>query len=128
MSIDTNRDELRSCQIRISPEHMKVLRGDLDLKDDRALKEVVAFLIIFGEPLYIDLEKEFKSRDPDTLLQCWKVACDIGGAFSEKLSSFGCGGFESNFLTWNHLIIKYKEGRVRSYMDLVDSLLIAYGI
>lgn len=56
------------------------------------------------------------------------MACDIGGAFREKLKAFGCGGFQPNCLTWNNLIFKYKKGRVRSYMNLVDSLLVAYGI
>ncbi len=37
-----------SNQIKISPEHMKVLKDDLDSKDDRALKEIVAYLIVFG--------------------------------------------------------------------------------
>ncbi|ODS30543.1 MAG: hypothetical protein SCARUB_04346 [Candidatus Scalindua rubra] len=128
MPINSNKAELSSCQIKISPEHMKVLKDDLDSKDDRALKEIVAFLIVFGEPLYKSLEKEYKSQNTDILLQCWKVACEIGGAFSEKLKAFGCGGFQSNCLTWNHLIFKYKEGRVRSYINLVDSLLVAYGI
>ncbi len=117
-----------SNQIKISPEHMKVLKDDLDSKDDRALKEIVAFLIVFGKPLYECLEKEYKNQNPDVLLQCWYIACDIGGAFSEKLKAFGCGGFQSNCLTWNNLIFKYKEGIVRSYMNLVDSLLVAYGI
>ncbi len=80
MPINFNKAELSSCQIKISPEHMKVLRDDLDSKDDRALKEIVAFLIVFGKPLYECLEKE------------------------------------------------YKEGIVRSYLNLVDSLLVAYGI
>ena len=30
---------------------MKALKDDLDSKDDRVLKEIVAFLIVFGEPL-----------------------------------------------------------------------------
>jgi hypothetical protein len=38
---------------------MKVLKDDLDLKDDRAFKELVAFLIAFGKPLYECLEKEY---------------------------------------------------------------------
>ncbi len=38
-------------QIKISPEHMKVLKNDLNSKDDRTFKEIVAFLIVFGEPL-----------------------------------------------------------------------------
>jgi len=117
-----------SNQIKISPEHIEVLKDDLDSKDDRAQKEIVAFLIVFGEPLYKSLEKEYKSQNTDILLQCWKVACEIGGAFSEKLKAFGCEGFQPNCLTWNNLIFKYKEGRVRSYMNLVDSLLFAYGI
>jgi hypothetical protein len=115
-------------QMKISPEHMKALKDDLDSKDDRALKEVVAFLIVFGEPLHKSLENEIRSQDKEFLAQCWDVACDIGGAFSKKLKAFGCGGFESNNLAWNHLILKYKEKIVRSYMNLVDSLLVAYGI
>ena len=55
------------------------------------------------------LEKEYKGQNPDVLLQCWNIACDIGGAFSEKLKAFGCGGFQSNCLTWNHLIFKIKN-------------------
>ena len=120
--------EHSSCQIKISPEHMKVLKDDLDSKDERAFNEVVAFLIVFGEHLYKILEKEIRSQDKEFLAQCWDVACEIGGAFSEKLRAFGCVGFEPNFLSWNHLILKYKEKIVRSYMNLVDSLLVAYGI
>jgi hypothetical protein len=119
---------INSNQIRISPEHMKVLMNDLNIKDDRAFNEVVAFLIVFGEPLYKSLENEIRSQSKDVLAQCWDIACEIGGVFSEKLRAFGCGGFESNSLSWNHLIFKYKEKTVRSYMNLVDSLLVAYGI
>ncbi len=36
---------------------MKVLKNDLNSKDDRAFKEIVAFLIVFGEPLRESLEK-----------------------------------------------------------------------
>jgi hypothetical protein len=90
--------------MKISPEHMQALTNDLNTKDDRAQKEIVAFLIVFGEPLYECLEKEYKNRNPDVLLQCWNIACDIGGAFSEKLKAFGCGDFQSNCLTWNHLL------------------------
>ena len=117
-----------SNQIKISPEHMKILKDDLDSKDDRALKEIVAFLIVFGKPLYECLEKEYKNQNLDVLLQSWNIACEIGGAFSEKLKAFGCEGFQPNCLTWNNLIFKYKEGVVKSYMNLVDSLLVAYGI
>lgn len=125
---NSNKAELSSCQIKISLEHLTVLKGDLDLKDERAFNEVVAFLIVFGEHLYKILEKEIRSQDKEFLAQCWDVACEIGGAFSEKLRAFGCGGFESNNLAWNYLIFKYKEKIVRSYMNLVDSLLVAYGI
>jgi len=114
--------------MKISPEHRKVLKEDLDSKDDRAFKEIIAFLIVFGEPLCKSLEKEIGDQGKDFLAQCWGVACEIGGVFSEKLKAFGCGGFQSNRLTWNHLIFTYKEGNVRSYMNLVDSLLAAYGI
>ena len=126
--INSNKAELGSCQINISLEHMKVLKGNLDSKDERAFNEVVAFLIVFGEHLYKILEKKIRSQDKEFLAQCWDVACEIGGAFSEKLRAFGCGGFESNNLAWNYLIFKYKEKIVRSYMNLVDSLLVAYGI
>jgi len=128
MPTNSNKAELSSCQIKISTEHMKVLKDDLESKGDWALKEIVAFLIVFGKPLHECLEKEYRNQNPDVLLQCWNIACDVGGTFSEKLKAFGCGGFQSNCLTWNHLIFKYKEGRVRSYMNLVDSLLVAYGI
>lgn len=128
MPINSNKAELSSCQMKISPEHMKALKDDLDSIDDRAQKEIVAFLIVFGEPLYKSLEKEIRSRDKEFLAQYWDVACEIGGVFSEKLRAFGCGGFEPNNLAWNYLIFKYKENIVRSYMNLVDSLLVAYGI
>jgi acyl-CoA-binding protein len=62
------------------------------------------------------------------LAKCWKVACEIGGVFSEKLKAFGGGGFETNYLSWDHLVSKYKEKTLRSYINLVDSLLIAYGV
>ncbi len=128
MSIDTNKAELRPCQVMISAEHKKVLVDGLSTMDDRAFKELVAFLVVFGEPLYKSLEKEVGRQSKGFLAQCWDVACEIGGVFSEKLRGFGCGGFESNSLSWNHLIFKYKEQVVRSYMNLVDSLLVAYGI
>jgi hypothetical protein len=114
--------------MEISPEHMKVLKSDLNSKDERAFNEVVAVLIVFGEHLYKILEKEIRSQDKEFLAQCGDVACEIGGAFSEKLMAFGYGSFESNNLAWNYLIFKYKEKIVRSYMNFVDSLLVAYGI
>lgn len=104
--------------MKISPEHMKALTNDLNSKDDRAFKEIVAFLIVFGKPLYECLEKEYESQNPDVLLQCWNIAGDIGGVFSEKLKAFGCGGFQPNCLTWNHLIFKYK---VRESKKLYES-------
>jgi hypothetical protein len=125
---NSNKAELGSCQIKISPEHMKVLKDDLNSKDDRAFKEIVAFLIVFGEPLCKSLEKEIRGQGKDFLTQCWNVACEIGGAFSEKLKTFGCGGFKTNSLTWNHLTSKHHERTLKSYLNLVDSLLIAYGV
>lgn len=128
MPIYSEKAELSSCLIKISTEHMKVLMEGLSLMDGRASKELVAFLIVFGEPLYKSLEKENAGQSKEFLSHCWDVACEIGGVFSEKLKAFGCGGFESKPLTWNHLIYKYKEKVVRGYMNLVDSLLVAYGI
>lgn len=114
--------------MKISSEHMKVLKDNLKSKDDRAFKEIVAFLIVFGEPLCKSLEKEIRGQGKDFLTQCWNVAYEIGGAFSEKLNAFGCGGFETNSLTWNHLASKHHERTLKSYLNLVDSLLVAYGI
>jgi hypothetical protein len=121
MAINTN-------QVKISNAHMDVLKEDLDLKDDRAIKEIISFLIVFGEPLYKNLQKKTQDQNSDSLKQYWNIACEIGGVISEKLKTFGCGGFESNNLTWNYLVFKYKERVIKSYMNLVDSLLVAYGI
>ena len=107
---------------------MRALKNDLNSKDDRTFKEIIAFLIVFGEPLRESLEKGIKSQNVAILAQCWKVACEIGGVFSEKLKAFGGGGFETNYLSWDHLVSKYKEKTLRSYINLVDSLLIAYGV
>ena len=107
---------------------MRALKNDLNSKDDRTFKEIIAFLIVFGEPLRESLEKRIKSQSKEILVQCWKVACEIGGVFSEKLKAFGGGGFETNYLSWDHLVSKYKEKTLRSYINLVDSLLIAYGV
>jgi len=70
---NSNKAELSSCQIKISLEHLTVLKGDLDLKDERAFNEVVDFLIVFGEHLYKILEKEIGSQDKEFLAQERKV-------------------------------------------------------
>jgi hypothetical protein len=75
--------------MKISPEHMKVLKDDLNSKDNRAFKEIVAFLIVFGEPLHKSLVKETEGQSTEVLEQCWNTACDIGGVFSEKFKAFG---------------------------------------
>ena len=80
---------VNSNQIKISLEHMKALKNDLNSKDDRTFKEIIAFLIVFGEPLRESLQKGIKSQSKEILVQCWNVACEIGGVFSEKLKAFG---------------------------------------
>ncbi|MGR3174971.1 MAG: hypothetical protein ACUZ8N_10265 [Candidatus Scalindua sp.] len=45
----------------ISRQWLNFATDDLDSIDDRAQKEIVAFLIVFGEPLYKSLEKEIRS-------------------------------------------------------------------
>ncbi len=54
---------------------MKALKNDLNSKDDRTFKEIVDFLIVFGEPLRESLEKGIKSQNVAILAQCLKVAC-----------------------------------------------------
>ncbi len=80
---------VNSNKIKISLEHMKALKNDLNSKDDRTFKEIIAFLIVFGEPLRESLQKGIKSQSKEILVQCWNVACEIGGVFSEKLKAFG---------------------------------------
>ncbi len=119
---------VKASQIKIKPQHMEALKRDLELGDERAFKELVAFLIVFGKPLRESLEKEIGSQSNETIVETWEIACEIGGAFSEKLKAFGFDSFDTNSLTWNNLIIKYRESTLKSYMSLVNSLLVAYGI
>lgn len=118
---------MRDCN-EITPSHFELIKGSVNLKDSRAVKELVAFLVVFGKPLLEEIGKESSKTDMQFLLKIWNIASDIGGVFSQKLKAFGCGGFETNGLTWNYLVGKYGENFAKSYVSLVDSLLIAYGI
>lgn len=113
----------------ISVNHFDVLKKDIVIGDDRALKEITVFLIVFGKHLYKRLENEIGNKNENQILiQSWDIACEIGGAFSEKLKAFGYVGFDANYLTWNHLASKYQENRLKSYISMVDSLLVTYGV
>ncbi len=113
----------------ITPSHFEALKRDFAVNDDRALKELTAFLIVFGEPLCKRLQNETGNETENELLtQSWSIANEIGGAFSEKLKAFKCPGFKANFFTWNQLAGKYSENNLRSYTGMVDSLLVAYGV